>query len=249
MGRYPFKLVTFDVNGTLLKPKGAIGQTYAQFARRRGLSVDPQILDGGFRVAYKSMSRNHPNFGQAGLQWKCWWQAVVRETFKSAIGLADEKKLSQIDVVTDDLIKHFSTGESWEIENGALEVLERLKNNSVGLGVVSNTDPRLHGILDDLRMAKYFVFVLTSYEAKVAKPDVQIFLHARDAYSRISGTGPECESILHVGNSYDLDYLGAKRAGWQGILVNCKDPVTDPGCLSFGNLKDLDDHFVKLGCD
>ena len=107
----PFKLVTFDVTGTLLKPK-SVCNTYADFAKRHGIPADFSSLELTFRKAYKKYDVDHPNFGlESGLGWRNWWKFVVKETFKLAAPVNSPPiNSSAINDVADELIDHYSQG-------------------------------------------------------------------------------------------------------------------------------------------
>lgn len=242
MLRFPYKLVTFDVNGTLLNVT-SIGKTYADIAKKHGVSADPQKISAGFRSAYKMMDKQHPNFGLSDMGWQAWWTAVVKETISSTTDKPDQAKL---DAIAANLIQHFSTGTPWTVENRAIDVLNRLKSHRVTIGIISNTDPRLHDILRDHNLSEYFNFVLTSYEAQLAKPSVAIFNRARELYEKHSGCRLSGEEALHIGNSYDLDYLAAQKAGWHSILVHSKNTIDPEKFPVFKNLKELEDYLAKF---
>ncbi|KAF6201442.1 hypothetical protein GE061_005891 [Apolygus lucorum] len=232
MPSFPYKLITFDVTGTLLKPK-AVFKTYADFAKRCDISVEPTALSGGFRSAYKRMDVDHPNFGlESGLGWRAWWMTVVRDTFKSAVSPESFPDMAgRIDSVAEDLIEHYAKGSAWSTEPQSVEALKRLKCTGACLGVISNFDPRLHRILRENNLSQFFNFVLTSYEAKCAKPSVEIFQRAGEIFERLSSERFVGVEALHVGDDYDLDYVAATNAGWCSILLNRHAEVKCADCV------------------
>lgn len=56
-------------------------------------------------------------------------------------------------------------------------------------------------------------FVIMSYDVGSEKPESKIF----DAAKRIL---PGEERFLHVGDDVHKDYYAAKRAGWEGVLLD-----------------------------
>lgn len=60
----------------------------------------------------------------------------------------------------------------------------------------------------------------TSHEARVAKPDRRIFDEAL-----ILGNA-QSNQALHIGENYELDYLGARDAGWHALWLNRGDEST-----------------------
>lgn len=82
------------------------------------------------------------------------------------------------------------------------------------LGVVSNFDNRLEGILHSCGLLPHFSFLLTSEGAKVAKPDAGIFHQA------LNRCGEPASHVSHVGDHYVNDYLTARSLGIRGYLLD-----------------------------
>ena len=83
------------------------------------------------------------------------------------------------------------------------------------LGIISNFDDRLHSILGQLELAESFDFILTSYESACEKPDRGMF---DEALKRAQCSDPSL--AYHVGNSIDIDAVGAITAGWTPLVYN-----------------------------
>ncbi len=90
------------------------------------------------------------------------------------------------------------------------------------MGVVSNFDERLGGILGELRLARFFDVVLVSGPLGMNKPDPAIFERA----CRLLMIPPG--EAVHIGDRVDKDVDGAKRAGMKAVLVDRR------GCASIG---------------
>ena len=97
---------------------------------------------------------------------------------------------------------------------GAVSVVRRLAD-TFPLGVVSNALPDVqYTKLATLGIRHLFRCVVLSGELKIAKPDPRIFLHA----AGLLGSAPE--DCLYVGDSYENDVVGAKRAGMRTCWFN-----------------------------
>ncbi len=105
----------------------------------------------------------------------------------------------------------------------ANETLRKLSRRRVKLGVISNVSSHevALGILDKVRLAKYFDLVVTSAETGIRKPDPGIFRYALYQLS----IGPE-EAIM-VGDSERHDIQGGYIAGLRTVLVNPKKPLDE----------------------
>ncbi len=96
----------------------------------------------------------------------------------------------------------------------APEVLAGLKKRGIKLAAVSNWDTRLRPLLQDLKLAECFDAILISGEVGATKPDLQIFQAALRALSLPP------ENVLHVGDSEQEDFKGARDAGMMSLLLS-----------------------------
>ncbi|XP_017114256.1 rhythmically expressed gene 2 protein [Drosophila elegans] len=224
-----FRLVTFDVTDTLLRLEDPLLR-YHRTAEEFGVTgVDRRRLEQCFRQQFKSMSREHPNFGRfsPGLEWQQWWLRLVTQTFGCVDqGLPAEK----LDRIGRQLIAHYRTKAGWNHVDGAQELVQCVRDAGKCVGIISNFDPSLPKVLDSMDFAGKFDFILTSYEAGVMKPHPGIF---EIPLERLQITA---DQALHIGNKPDLDYEGARNCGWSGLLVN---GGTDGHHHSFATLSHL----------
>jgi putative hydrolase of the HAD superfamily len=97
---------------------------------------------------------------------------------------------------------------------GAVSIVRQLAD-TYPLGVVSNGLPDVqYTKLATLGIRELFACVVLSEELKIAKPDPRIFLHA----AGLLGVAPD--DCLYVGDSYESDVVGAKRAGMHTCWFN-----------------------------
>lgn len=102
---------------------------------------------------------------------------------------------------------------------GAADALERLKASGYRLAVVSNGDGQGPRRLAEAGLADYFEWITDSGNVGVEKPEPGIFTLTLEKLGVAPGRA------VHVGDFYQVDILGARRAGIrQGILV---DPYGD----------------------
>lgn len=211
-----FKLCTFDITNTLLKFRISVGDQYAKVGRLYGVNRDPQQITRSFLQSWKTMNLNHPNYGQTTeLSSNSWWREVVRRAFTS-----DSKQLTnqELDSISNHLYDLYKGKECWKVESGAESLLKLLKEKGIMLGVISNFDERLECVLKSNELHPYFDFILGSYNVKVAKPHRKIFELALQKAPFVDST-----EALHIGDNILLDYLAAKDAGWNALLLQHKD--------------------------
>lgn len=110
-------------------------------------------------------------------------------------------------------------GHLWtHVEEGTEAALGLLADAGYRLGVISNADGRVEGLLEGAGLRTYFEFVLDSEVLGVEKPDPEIFLRATELLDL------EPEECLYVGDLYPVDVVGARRAGLRALLL---DPFGD----------------------
>lgn len=117
------------------------------------------------------------------------------------------------------------------------EILEDLERE-VPVAVISNTDT--HPLLEALhRNGLEFTFVITSEEEQFYKPSVALFRRA----ARYLGLPPE--NVLHVGDSYGEDVVGARAAGMTAAFIvrpgGLREPPQDgtPLLRDLGEVREL----------
>ncbi|XP_071383132.1 haloacid dehalogenase-like hydrolase domain-containing protein 3 [Centroberyx affinis] len=212
--RGPLQWVLWDVKDTLLKVRASVGEQYCTEAERMGLSLSPAEVDAAFRQAYRHYSSRYPNYGNAqGLDGRAWWMGVVRDTFSHC--RVQEPAL--LNTLAHNLYHNFCNPENWEVYPDSQKALESCSSLGLKLGVVSNFDSRLEGILRVCGLLSHFSFLITSEEAGVAKPNPDIFEQA------LKKCGVPATNVAHVGDHYVNDYLTSRSVGIHGFLLDRRD--------------------------
>ena len=113
----------------------------------------------------------------------------------------------------------------------AIETLGTLGARGYRMAVISNADGRVRGLLEEAGLTPHLEFVLDSGELGIEKPDSRIF-HA--ATERLGLAPAEC---AYVGDIYEIDVVGAERAGLAPILIG--DGPAPPEVRRVANLESL----------
>ncbi|TMW49559.1 hypothetical protein DOY81_005347 [Sarcophaga bullata] len=208
-----FRLVTFDITDTLLRFRRAPAVQYAKTAAKLGVqNIDQSRLEICFKQEFKHMATLHPNFGcyTPNFTWLDWWNDLVHNIFLCVDPTIDKEKLKEL---SNELLRIYRTNECWQHVSGAQELVQSVRKANKKVGVISNFDPSLVEVLKEMNIYDKFDFILTSYEAGHQKPDKSIFDQALDMYKF------KPHEALHIGNMYNIDYLGARNAGWSSLLV------------------------------
>ncbi|XP_029907543.1 haloacid dehalogenase-like hydrolase domain-containing protein 3 isoform X2 [Myripristis murdjan] len=209
--RGPLRWVLWDVKDTLLKVRASVGEQYCKEAERMGLSLSPAEVNTAFHQAYRHFSSRYPNYGiSQGLDGQAWWKGVVQDTF-SRCGVQEPALLNTMAL---NLYHNFCKAENWEVFPDSEKALESCSSLGLKLGVVSNFDSRLEGILRACGLLSHFSFVVTSEGAGVAKPNPAIFEQA------LQKCGVPATNVAHIGDHYVKDYLTSRSVGIHGYLLD-----------------------------
>jgi 5'-nucleotidase len=107
---------------------------------------------------------------------------------------------------------------------GIVPLLHRLHNCSIKMGIITNGNDEIQrNKVRYLGLTKFFSHeaVVVSDNIGVRKPDSAIFHYASNKIA------PHSQYKLYIGDSWELDVLGALEAGWQAIYLNTrKQPPT-----------------------
>jgi putative hydrolase of the HAD superfamily len=116
--------------------------------------------------------------------------------------------------VFDVLYGRFTSYESYRLFPDVIPTLSACRAAGLTLGVVSNFEEWLEGLLIEMEVAPFFAFLVISGKEGVEKPDPAIF---RLALER-SGVAPE--EAVFVGDHPRLDVQAASELGMTGILID-----------------------------
>lgn len=193
-----FRGVTLDGYGSLLRGGPAHVPTSLQsLVEGRGGQAKSRSLDALWRTSFRKHIRAEPF-----LSFREVHRLSFEEIFKE-LGLANGA-----DALTDAVFDEYRHAKAYPEVSSVLRELEP----EVPLAVVSNMDTRV--LLEALhRNDLAFVFVITSDEEQRYKPDPSLFRRA----VRYLGLPPE--HVLHVGDSYAEDVVGASLLGMPSVLI------------------------------
>lgn len=94
-----------------------------------------------------------------------------------------------------------------------ISVLAQLKEQGFVLGVISNWEPRLSQLCENLGIATYFDFFVVSEVEGYAKPSVRFFERA------LEKAGVDPREVIHVGDELKKDIEPAEKVGMRTVLI------------------------------
>jgi putative hydrolase of the HAD superfamily len=208
-----FHVVFFDAAGTLFHVNGSVADLYVRYAERHGFKRTDASLSA-VKTAFARAFRDAPPPVFAAVEpaeikqcERLWWFDIVHNVFYR-VGMFE-----RFDDFFDEVFELFARPETWRLYPETVAVLKALKDRGVELGIISNFDSRLFAVLRGLGIEEFFETVTISSLAHAAKPSRLIYKQALDKHA------VDPDDALHVGDSYDEDVQGARRAGLTGVLL------------------------------
>ncbi|BCU66824.1 2-haloalkanoic acid dehalogenase [Sulfolobales archaeon HS-7] len=119
-------------------------------------------------------------------------------------------------------------GEAFLFED-SIKFLQEVKSIGLRLVLVSNATKNVKGNVERLGIAEYFDGIVISSLVNSIKPHPRIF----EIAGRYGGY-----PAVHLGDTYEIDYLGAKRSYVRGILVDRYDFYDDVKVNRVRNLEE-----------
>lgn len=113
------------------------------------------------------------------------------------------------------------------------EVLRELRARGHRLHVLSNNVDYLPGLVEDLGWSGFFDGVNFSQQVGTGTPDRHFFEFA------LRRAGCASTELIHVGDSFEADYLGARGAGPRAVWVNRTELPVPEGALHVRDLGGL----------
>jgi putative hydrolase of the HAD superfamily len=115
--------------------------------------------------------------------------------------------------------------------------LDDLKGRGLILGLISNVEHDMTATLDELGLPSWLEIVVTSQDSGFNKPHPEIFQEA------LRRAGVQPSEAVYVGDQYQVDVIGARRAGMKGVLLDRHgyfDEITD--CPRIRSLTEVAEH-------
>jgi len=211
------RVIFFDVGNTLLFPNRA-------------------------KMLAPLSSHRHPTLEQ--------WQALERRTKKEfdqgmQSGRVDHgfwwtfhthllQQLGEGNSVRDALVENTQTSANWDqILPGTRDALKRISAR-FRIAVISNADGGIERILSRCGIADCFESITDSGIIGVEKPRREIFEAALQTMQARAGES------LYVGDVYSVDYVGARNAGMDSVLLDVSGAYRDRDAPRVESLSQLE---------
>jgi putative hydrolase of the HAD superfamily len=209
-----YNIVFLDAGYTLFTANPSPSKFYHEVCIRHGADVTLSQMVEAMRSVWvdhviPEMNDPHADFFCSDEEDRQWWWDYDREVF-SLLGIPEEKHEN----IFDEIYAFFADPSAWELYPDTVEALEHLKSKGLALAIVSNWNSSLKAVVEGLSIDTFFDFMIASAEAGAKKPSPIIFQLA------LEQAGVEPSQAVHVGDTYQTDVLGARKAGIRGIMLD-----------------------------
>ncbi|MBB5253463.1 HAD family hydrolase [Sulfurisphaera ohwakuensis] len=191
------KIIFVDMGETLVSFSPKFHQPIYYFLVKKGYNVSEKKV---FRTVYKLLGKDHfPDPILGGLSVLDYKELLSELNITPKKCLLEE--LKNIPLLSD----------KWELFEDSEPFLKKLKDENFKVIMITNSTRSVYRIVSDLGLDKYLDDIIASCDYGIMKPHPRIFRIAIEKHGK---------PILHVGDVYEIDYLGAIRAGISPVLLD-----------------------------
>lgn len=202
--------VFFDVGSTLLYPSPSVAEAFVSVARERGHDVRLEEVEPHMAAVDDFYEREYARDGdfwcsheRSARIWLDMYALLAR-----LVGLEEDAEAIGARVHA-----CFCKASHWAFYDDVRGCLSALRESGYRLGVISNWDAGLEGLLDDLGLRSCFDDVVASAAVGCRKPDRAVFETA------LARMGVSADAAVHVGDLPEADGAAA-AVGITPVIVD-----------------------------
>jgi len=225
------KAVFFDVGNTLLRPHPSVAHVVREVMGEEGHQHDLDSIDALMPLVdsyYEDRYRTDDTFwtdeDETSQVWVGMYSLLCRR-----LGVHDDAER-----IARRVYDEFGNPARWRAYDDVAPALGRLGARGLSVGIISNWDRRLEGLLHGLGLSPSIDVVVSSAHVGLHKPDPRIFELACERL----GVAPE--EAAHVGDHHYADIVGASAVGMVPVLIDRHEGTFDGSQLFIRTLDDLD---------
>jgi putative hydrolase of the HAD superfamily len=205
------RAVFFDVGNTLVRPHPSVSEVVRQVLAEEGHihnldAIDDlmPLVDEYYEDRYRSDDTFWTDEDRTSQVWVGMYSLLCRK-----LGIEDGAER-----IAARVYQEFGDPDRWEAYSDVLPAFRRLKHRGLQLGLISNWDNRLSGLMEGLGLTSELATIVSSAEVGLHKPDPRIF---ELACARLD-VNPE--QAAHVGDHHYADIVGAQAIGMRPVLID-----------------------------
>ncbi len=194
--------IVLDAVGTIICPRQPVAQVYRQVGLAHGQELDQSLIAERFR---SSISQADWSVASHDAQ-RSAWRAIVQDVFREA-------PMARLPALFEELWDHFAQPASWRVFGDVPPALQRWGKDGHSLAIASNFDNRMPAVVAGLPELRPCQTLFWSSGIGFAKPDTRFFRHIE---RQLAASPTE---LLMIGDTHEMDIVGARRAGWHAEAV------------------------------
>jgi putative hydrolase of the HAD superfamily len=230
------RVVFFDAGETLVHPYPSFMGLFESTCDKRGVCVETRALPcvaGGLLAELEVKQRTGFTFSTSHEESRAFWLDFYLRLL-AGLGLSDGEGLA------DDLYRTFTDPANYVLYEDVVETLQGLETRGLDIGLISNFEAWLEGLLERLGVLGFFRHLYISGQVGKEKPHRDIFDMA------LEGAGVDPQQAMHVGDSLSSDVNGARAVGLVPVMI---DRMNHHQETDFIRLTDLRQLLVLLAGD
>jgi putative hydrolase of the HAD superfamily len=224
-----YAAVFFDAGETLVHPHPTFPDLFSKILIREGHPVEAETIRERIHVVFDRFARA----AEMNELWtttpersRAFWHDVYGIFFRE-LGIADANGL------IDTVYAEFTDLANYALFEDVVPVLERLRDDGLRLGIISNFEEWLERLLDHLGVSTYFDVRVISGVEGMEKPDPRIFELA------MSRAGVEADASVYVGDNPRFDIDPAAALGMLPVLIDRRERFPDAAGARITSLHEL----------
>ena len=207
-----FEAVFFDVGNTLIHPEPSVARVCAEVLGSAGHIHDLAAIEALMPLVddyYEDRYREDDTFWTTDEGTSSVWVGMYSLMCRR-LGIPETEAPSLARAVYD----QFGIASRWRAFPDVAPEFRRLRERGIKVGILSNWDSRLPGVLDGIGLGELIDTTVCSACVGLHKPDPRIFELACERL------GVEPGAAAHVGDHMYADVAGARAAGMTAILID-----------------------------
>ena len=207
------KAVFLDFYETLCFHRHSLEENLERIADRYGVAVNWERCETALEILFATTSAPDPTTDYSLIELS---MTVMKREYEFIREVGIEKHVEQIAWELLQSGHYLFAANSITLYEDVVPALQHLRDTGFKLAIVSNWDTPLEPLTERIGIAKYFDAIVASHDVRVRseKPDSHIFNCA------LAAVGVSAEEVVHVGDTYAADIVGARGVGIRPILLD-----------------------------
>ena len=219
----------FDAGETLVHAHPSFPELLTKVLNEEGHGVDADVVRERLWVVserFLKAAQENELWSTSAERSRAFWSSIY-ETFLGELGIEWSEHLA------DRLYSTFTDISNYRLFPDALGALELLDHRGLQLGLISNFEGWLEGLLEALDVARFFEVRVISGVEGLEKPDTKIFEVALDR------AGVEAGRSAYVGDNVHFDTAPASEIGMLSVLIDRRGRYPDHDGIRITSLDEL----------